>query len=253
MIDKKETHNAGHEFAFYYSLLSDILQDGQESIVIVCDDLYHRFKHVLRMQSGDRCILFDKVEHVSFIFTKFEGKNKIVGQWVDRKLNQRLKPEITFLLPLLKIDGLSDAIYSLAEVGITKIQLISTQKTQTAYSQKLFDKLERAAIAAAEQSKMFAFPQILAPVKLEDWLERSGQVLKSAGKYHFDVTGVPFSSWYQPLQVDRSYYLLVGPEGDLTDDEKLLVKNAGFQSCFLTPTVLRSVRAISLISGLFRL
>ena len=126
---------------------------------------------------------------------------------------------------------------------------MTTAKTQTAYSEKLFEKLQKVAIAAAEQSKMYAFPTILPPVKLDAWLAVSHQGLK----FHFDVTGVPFASWYKPVRADQSYYLLVGPEGDLTGDEKSLVVAAGFQSCFLTATVLRSVRAISLVSGLFRL
>ncbi len=248
MQNKKISQNSAHEFAFYYQDLSKILLKDID-ITIICDDLFHRFKHVVRMQQDDTCIIFNQTERVTFMFAKLEGKNKILGTWQNRQLNTKLSPEITFILPMLKIDALSDAIYSCAEVGITNIQLVTTHKTQTPYSEKLFDKLHRVAVAAAEQSKMYAFPTILPPVKLADYVstERSGL------KYHFDVTGVPFASWYKPVQADAHYYLLVGPEGDLTDDEKSLVKASGFQSCLLTSTVLRSVRSISLVSGLFRL
>ena len=237
-----------HEFAFYYADLSNILQKDID-ITLVCDDLYHRFKHVVRFEQDDTCIIFNQTERITFMFSHLAGKNKIVGTWQNRQPNQRLIPEITFILPMLKIDALSDAIYSCAEVGITNIQLVTTAKTQTPYSPKLFDKLQRVAVAAAEQSKMYAFPTILPPVKLDSWLATSRQGLC----FHFDVTGVPFASWYKPVQADQSYYLLVGPEGDLTDDEKSLVATSGFQSCLLTSTVLRSVRSISLVTGLFRL
>ena len=247
MNKKKSNHNA-HEFAFYYADLSSILQQDID-IVLVCDDLYHRFKHVVRFQQDDTCILFNQTERVTFMFSHLIGKNKIAGTWQNRQLNQRLTPEITFILPMLKIDALSDAIYSLAEVGVTTIQLVTTAKTQTPYSEKLFDKLHRVVVAAAEQSKMYAFPTILPPVKLDAWLSMPHQGLK----YHFDVTGVGFQAWYAPLQENQHYYLLVGPEGDLTDDEKSLVTASGFQACLLTATILRSVRSISLVSGLFRL
>ena len=242
---KSQSH---HEFAFYYADLSKILFTDID-IAIVCDDLYHRFKHVVRMQQDDTCIIFNQKERVTFMFAKLEGKNRVLGTWQNRQQNEKLTPEITFILPMLKIDALSDAIYSCAEVGITNIQLVTTHKTQTPYSEKLFDKLHRVAVAAAEQSKMYAFPTILPPVKLADLLATE----VPGHKYHFDVTGVPFASWYKPVQADQQYHLLVGPEGDLTDDEKALVKKAGFQSCLLTATVLRSVRSISLVSGLFRL
>lgn len=248
MHNKKAVTSNGHEFAFYYADLSKILLQDID-IVLVCDDLYHRFKHVVRMKQDDLCIIFNQFERVTFMFASLEGKNRIKGTWQNRQKNQSLTPEITFVLPLLKIDALSEAVYALAEVGITNIQLVATHKTQTPYSEKLFDKLHRVVVAAAEQSKMYAFPTILPPVKLDAWLstERSGL------KYHFDVTGVPFASWYKPVQADQHYYLLVGPEGDLTDDEKALAKKADFQACLLTATVLRSVRSISLVSGLFRL
>lgn len=247
-MNKKLSTSACHQFAFYYADLSSIITQDID-ITLVSDDLYHRFKHVVRLQQDDICIIFNQYERITFMFSHLAGKNKIVGTWQNRQINQKISPDITFILPLLKIDALSDAIYSLAEVGITTIQLVSTAKTQTPYSEKLFDKLQRVAIAAAEQSKMYAFPTILPPVKLDAWLSQSHQGLK----FHFDVTGVPFASWYKPVQLDQHYYLLVGPEGDLTDDEKSQVKAAGFQACLLTSTVLRSIRSISLISGLFRL
>ncbi len=237
-----------HQFAFYYQGLSDLL--GRDiDITIICDDLYHRFKHVVRMHSDDTCILFNQKERVLFRFAKFEGKNKIVGTWQHRTINVVLQPEIIFILPLLKIDALSEAVYALAEVGINTIQLVTTEKTQTPYSEKLFDKLQRVAVAAAEQSKMYAFPTIVPPVALDCLLAQN----LVGEKYHFDVTGVPFAQWYTPIDSNQSYYLLVGPEGDLTMQEKNAAHKAGFQACLLTPTVLRAVRSISLISGLFRL
>lgn len=247
-MQNKKILKQEHEFAFYYEDLTRILLQDID-ITLVCDDLYHRFKHVVRMQQDDTCIIFNQTEHVVFMFAKFEGKNKIRGTWQKRQLNQQPIPDVTFILPMLKVDALSEAVYALAEVGISTIQLVSTVKTQTPYSDKLFHKLQRVAIAAAEQSKTFAFPTILPAVPLESVLSKN----IVGNKFHFDVTGLPFSSWYKPVDKDQQYYLLVGPEGDLTDDEKTKAQQAGFQACLLTATVLRSVRAISLVSGLFRL
>lgn len=248
MQNKKESDTSRHEFAFYCQNLT-ARTDEPGDITIESDELYHRFKHVVRIKAGDSVIIFDKESHCSFLFLRCEGKNRVLGIWKDKKSNKKLLPEITFILPLLKIDALSDAIYSLTEVGITNVQLVSTQKTQTPCTPKLLEKLERVAIAAAEQSKDYSYPTILPPVQLTDWLleKRSGL------KFHFDVHGVPFNSWSSIIDPQQHYYLLVGPEGDLTDDEKACATKAGFQSCLLTPTVLRSTRAISLVSGIFRL
>lgn len=244
---KKNTQNQ-HQFAFYYDNLSNILHKDID-IVITSEELFHRCKHVIRMKQNDSCIIFNQQEHVVFIFSHLEGKNKVIGTYQQRKLNISLSPHITFILPLLKIDALSEAIYALTEVGINKIQLIYTTKTQTPYSPKLLDKLYRIAIASAEQSKIFCLPTILEPITLSEWLKQQRVGLK----YHFDVTGISFSQWYQPVKPNENYYLLVGPEGDLTEEEKKQASNAGFITCLLTPTILRSTRSISLVSGLFRL
>jgi len=248
MTYKKSSKSQQHEFAFYYHDLSQVLTKDID-LIISCDELYHRLKHVVRMKADDTCILFNQKERITFTFGSFQGKNKVVGTWKNHHLNERLSPEITFVLPLLKIDALSDAVYSLAEVGITNIQLVATQKTQTPCNDKLLDKLQRVAVAAAEQSKMYAFPNVLPAVDLADWLavERSGL------KYHFDVAGDSVTSWFKPVEKNQHYYLLVGPEGDLVASEKAMVVQAGFQPCLLTQTVLRSVRVISLVSGMFRL
>ena len=237
-----------HEFAFHCHNLT-AMTDEPGDITITSDELFHRFKHVVRIKAGESVILFDKECNVSFLFLRCEGKNKVLGIWKDKKINKQILPVITFILPLLKNDALSDAIYSLTEVGITTIQLVETVKTQNLCTPKLLEKLERVAIAAAEQSKDFAYPTILPPVDLSDWLMEPRQ----GNKFHFDVTGVPFASWYVPIDPQQHYYVLVGPEGDLTHEEKALVKKSGFQACLLTPTVLRSTRAVSLVSGLFRL
>jgi RsmE family RNA methyltransferase len=46
--------------------------------------------------------------------------------------------------------------------------------------------------------------------------------------------------------------LFVGPEGDLTDQEKVLLKQNGFIFCALTPTILRACEAIALGAGVVR-
>lgn len=72
-------------------------------------------------------------------------------------------------------------------------------------------------------------------VELTNWL-KAPTVGK---KIHFNVTGVPFSSCYSSIDMHESYYLLVGLEGDLTDAEKQLIRQAGFIACLVTLTVLR--------------
>ncbi len=45
---------------------------------------------------------------------------------------------------------------------------------------------------------------------------------------------------------------VIGPEGDLTKEEKAYLKEQGFLFCALTPTVLRAQQAVALGLGILR-
>ena len=52
--------------------------------------------------------------------------------------------------------------------------------------------------------------------------------------------------------LDGPLYGCVGPEGDLTQEEKDYLKQQGFVFCRLTPTVLRARQAVALGLGILR-
>ncbi len=62
----------------------------------------------------------------------------------------------------------------------------------------------------------------------------------------FDVDGQSAQKWLLALEGD-SLVACAGPEGDLTTDEKLFLKERGFLFCALTPTVLRAVHTKRLL------
>lgn len=235
-----------HTFSFFYDDFSQLTLDD-----LCVDDarLVHRWKHVLRLDIGDKVVLFDRFEHGAFEIEKFQGKSKCYGKIVNKSVNQKDDKHIVFLLPILKNDALSEVVYNLVESGISEIQLIATSKTPSNVSAKHKEKLQKIIHAAAEQSKFYSFPVLNNVLPLADALE----VYQSSQKFYFDVDGELFNDWRQKIVEHEKTVLLAGPEGDLSHDEKKMVKDAGFVFCALTKTVLRSVRAICLGATLFRL
>lgn len=53
-------------------------------------------------------------------------------------------------------------------------------------------------------------------------------------------------------QTTEAYVVMVGPEADLTQQEKDSVQHAGFSFYRLTPTILKAVDAVSLVAGIIR-
>lgn len=232
---KKDTQ---HEFALYSP--GKPFAKGPCGIVDVA--LVHRIVHVLRLKKDDTLILFTREQHALFVITAV-GKKEITGLIKSVTPNQQYCPSITLLLPLLKKEALEHAIYGAVEVGVTKIQLVLTEKVQRAWGGKQeLERLERIIVAAAEQSKCFSFATISAPIALEKALQEHNdkKIL------YADPAGAPIAKVTEPV------VLLVGPEGGLTVQEELLLKNQQGQPICLGPTILRAQQAAITFVSLVR-
>lgn len=243
-----------HEFAFFFESLSVVVQStvsvGTE-IVLLDESLFHRIKTVVRLVPGDGCVFFNRDISVLCTITEFIGKKQIRCVIDEKRLNSALVPEITFLLPLLKRDDYEQALYVLAELGVTTVQLVFTQKSRSSWdSKKDMERAHRIVISAAEQSKNFVYPFIKEPLLLSAALTMISRAAPI--KLFFDPLGGPFLSVVDCKQLQNHYVLLVGPEGDLSSQEKEQIKKEKFIFCALTPTILRSVQAVSLGAGMVR-
>ncbi len=249
-----QSNSQAHEFAIFVPDLTknQPVHEPGNHFSLAIPDLYHRLVRVLRLQPGKMVVLFDRTHHLRCEVETIEKDPRLTVRIHDIVTHQMLTPQVTVWLPLLKRDDLDTALYALHELGVNSIQLITTQKTQRAWSgEKEMERLERIMGAAAEQSKQFVFPALHAPVPLANLLSAE----ESTGTRIFcDPAG---SDLWTVLKETRGYSpesltLLVGPEGDLTYEEKEQVRAAGFIFCALTPTVLRAHQAVSLIAGIIR-
>jgi len=174
-----------------------------------------------------------------------------VIKFITKAKNKHLTPKIDVFLPVLKRDDFHDALYAMVELGASSVQLVTTQKAQYSWSgAKDIERAQRVMISAAEQSKNYSLPTLFEPVSLEQAINNSGD----ARKIFFDPKGKPLLEVLQEAKKSQEnrFILLVGPEGDLSDSEKSLLQSNNVVFCALTPTILRSIHAISLGLGVFR-
>lgn len=236
-----------HEFALY---VSDFHQAELKSGIVIEihePEFVHRVSRVLRLDIDDSLILFNSEYHLSAVIKKI-SKNAILVELESIGRNKIFKPDITLLLPLLKREALEQAIYSAVELGVNKVQLLITEKVQRNWQLKELERLKHIMIAAAEQSKSFAIPQLLEPVPLLD-------VSLSGCTVFFDPEGealadVLIKDLYQK-QID-SLTVVIGPEGDLTESEKFYLQKQQALFVCLTPTILRAQQAVALGVGILR-
>lgn len=249
-MQKKFTES--HQFALFYSDLVIALKNHRidDLFTIDSDEMVNRIAKILRLQTGENFILFDRIIHAQVEIIEI-SKRSISVRMSKKEMNEVFQPTIQFLLPVLKKEAFHEALYALTEMGVQEIQLIITQKTHRDWHAKEMERAQRVCIAAAEQSKNFAFPIIHPPLSLSAVLEKD---FSQGHKLFFDPQGIKLSALMPILQKNssESITLMVGPEGDVTPTEKEQLKKAGFVFCALTPTILRACQAASLSAGVIR-
>lgn len=243
--------NDRHVFALYYKNARnqfDVTKRVKEG-TITDPTLYHRLVRVLRLGEGDLCIFFDQsiqahvtIDHII--------KNDVAYTVDFVQHNDEFKPFIRAGIPLLKRTALEEAIYSATEIGANEIQLIVTDKVHRSWhGKKELERLEKIIIAAAEQSKNFAFPSLKSPQPFKEVMLHYQQT----PRYYFDVAGKSIAQFFsaQSSSYDE-YTFLWGPEGDFSPDEKKYMQQQAIPAYCLTPTTLRSQQAIAVGLGIMR-
>ncbi len=211
------------------------------------EDIVHRLVKVLRIEVGQQIVFFDHEYHGIIEILDISKKIFLI-KVVTFEKNLSPATEIKFLLPLLKKEALEEAVYSLAEIGVSEIQLIITQKSrQKLLHDKEFARLESIVIAAAEQSKNYTFPKIYAPIDLS-----SLQLGSDFYKIVFDAEGESFFE-FRTKSSQEKICLLAGSEGGLTKSELEHLDTISFKKCRLTPTTLRAVQAVAVGAALFKI
>ncbi len=240
-----------HEFAVYIPQVSSI----SKHLSLTDADVVHRVRSVLRLSKDDEFIVFDGRQHAVCIITDIT-KKAVSVRILSCESTLILHPTITFLLPLLKREAFERMIYACVELGANVIQPISTEKSQRSWrSEKELERIHKIMIAAAEQSKQFAIPEIHQPCSLPEaiQMQQEGNI-----KIVADPAGLPLYQLLTEIQQNvqnkavNNIIITMGPEGDFSEVEKELLRTASYQSVRLTPTVLRSQQAGALLLGVIR-
>ena len=238
--------NGKHRFAFFASW--GVAEKGDQHIFSMQDEvLSKRIFSILRMTKGDEIVLFD-CKHSAHVILEEVSKKEVLYRIISLTTIESIQPHLICLLPLLKQEALEQAITRLSILGAFQIQLVVSEKSRQSVTQKEIDRLKKMIIAAAEQSKQFAMPELLSPKSLKESLDAT----KGKHLFLFDQYGESSRSILQKKYAE-TIVVAFGPEGDFTDSEKQLFTSCAFQSLALTDSVLRTIDAVLLGVGLLRL
>lgn len=217
--------------------VSELSADSQLTLI---DDDAHYLGKVLRVKPGQKLVLFNgrdgefgaEVVAVS----KRDVTVKLAG-FGNRPPEQLLQVHIG--LGLSRGERMDYAIQKATELGVTQITPLFTEFSEVRLDSERADKRtshwQKVAISASEQCGRCTVPVIANPVALKEWLAN----VPAGQGYMLDHTGTAGFTGEPPEAV----YLLIGPEGGTSDDEKMLALQAGFTTVRLGPRVLRTETA----------
>ena len=205
------------------------------------ESVFHHWVRVLRAKEQEQAIFFNgKGGEYRVTLTEINKKNAFVS--VDHFEPADRTPPFKVVLGqvMSKGDRMDYAIQKATELGVTTIQLLTSERCEMRLKydrdQKKIDHWQSVAIAACEQCGMNIVPKILAPLRLEDWLDSelpATKLVLAPNKDQVDVLN----------NVSKDLALLIGPEGGLSEAEINAANAAGFENWCIGSRVLRTETA----------
>ena len=206
------------------------------------ESVFHHWVRVLRAKEQDQAIFFNgKGGEYIVTLTEINKKNAFVSIDQFNPIDRTAPAKVILGQVMSKGDRMDYAIQKATELGVTTIQLLTSERCEMRLryerDQKKLDHWQSIAIAACEQCGMNKVPNVLAPISLTDWV-KSAQLPQSRFVLapNKDQENVVLNS-----QPDLA--LLIGPEGGLSEAEIDAANQNHFQNWCIGDRVLRTETA----------
>lgn len=194
----------------------------------------HHATDVLRLGPGDELELFDGKGGAARYTIGGATKQGVVvtrARLVEASREPRVAITLAFAPPRPK--RALALVEKATELGVTRFVPLETRRTRAAIPKKGVIKLRRRAIEACKQCGRNVVPSFADSTTLEDLVAREKAELRLLP----DTKGArPLK---EALRKAESVLFAVGPEGGFEDDERSLLRGAGFEPVILGKSVLR--------------
>ena len=212
-------------------------------LIILPEAIFHHWVRVLRAQIGAEAILFNgKGGEYEVTLQDIQKKSATVQVNSFNPDNRTPIYQVTLGQVMSKGDRMDYAIQKATELGVSSIQLLVSERCEMRLKyerdQKKIEHWQQIAIAACEQCGMNIVPQILKPLSLEEWLTQTSIIDATKFVLAPAKQSITFASPFS-----SAFYLLIGPEGGLSEAEIQLSNKQGFKSWTLGERVLRTETA----------
>lgn len=198
-------------------LLDDTLVTGLETELSEYES--HHLVKVLRAAPGEKIVLVNGTgEEAEAVVTSIQGKKVFVKiESVTRSQAERSRIHLCFGIP--KAAAFDFVIHRATELGVASFQPLETQHSLRLHSWNE-ERWKRVVTEVCKQCQEPYFPVLSEPITLSAWAEKRdldhGVILCDENQ-----------RTSQPIQFQTDVYLLVGPEGGWSDEERKWLKSLG--------------------------
>lgn len=199
---------------------------------------------VLRLGVGDTCVLFngdgfDYVANIASISRQVAEVNVVDVRAIDKESPLR----VTLVQALARGEKMDWIIQKATELGVSAIRPIITERTEVKLDSERADRRlahwRAVAIAACEQCGRARVPGISEPSPLHRYV---ASVDPEALMLMLDPDG-EITLRTLPIAQARAIELAIGPEGGLSERDRMQLTTAGFVGLRLGPRILRTETA----------
>jgi 16S rRNA (uracil1498-N3)-methyltransferase len=200
---------------------------------------FHAIK-VLRLSVGDHLIIGDgKGRKVKAVVNQANFKKCGYDVVEDLGTTPLTEPYIHLLIaPTKSSDRIEWMLEKCTEIGFSELTLIDTKHSER--RKYNMERLEKIVISAMKQSGRMYIPKLNGMISLKEAINQNNNcekfiayvAQKSDSKILIEAT-----------QKTGKYQILIGPEGDFTDDEVIWANNHGYANVSLGNYVLRTETA----------
>lgn len=202
----------------------------------------HHLAHVLRLSSGDRVELFDGRGKVAQAEIESVSKKSSVLSILEIQNYPAPPYRIILAVSLAKFQRFDFLVEKCTEIGADHIAAVQFERTVKLGKETSLSRYEKISISAAKQSGRVFLPTLSGPCLFDNttkYLHNDyPQALWVYGEYE---------SQFQPVQSviaerfasSTDIIAVVGPEGGITETERLVLRNMGALGLCINPNVLR--------------
>ena len=206
----------------------------------------HHIISVLRIKKNDQLILTDGEGTIYQAIVNEAHKKTVKGKILSK---EHIIPERKFKLhlaiPLIKNNRFKIALEKSVELGVDELTPVKFDKSVK--SSINHDKLLSSIHSACKQSMRAYFPRLNKLKNFTEW--HDNQSVNIACLINSDKTIFEQLDTIKNLSKNKKINLIVGPEGDFSENEKKIINEKNFIKVNLGRTILRTETAIvSLIS-----